>query len=233
MNWKTVTTHLYKNIAPIGGKVYSTVNDSYRPGIQFSGLGVEFDMNDFIYEDPFYGEQKSTAPFKMNFDLLEISNQFQIKEIKHLEGLVYKNVRYKRLGAFSNSLDVIPRNLKFGKIAGDQIDFEMSYTLTNSDSYGMMDGTLEEHLKASGNITLPLTIGNLQLNVQKEDGLKKLLSGLNPNIYDLKSVKCTQKPSNASKRSKFEIQYKDIKGKEQKNPFHEDLQSKKWWQFFK
>lgn len=210
MDWKKITNHLYKNIKPIDGRIQSCINDFYCSGIQFSEFWIEFDMNEFDYVDPFYGESKSTDPFNMFVDLLNVASQYNIKEIKEFEKLTFENSENGFYGAFSNSLHIVPKFLKFGEIKGDRIEFEMSYSLTNSDSYGMMNGTNEEHMKSSGIIKIPLKICELILRTQNKTSLKNLISNLNPNIYDLESIKCIRESTEDSPSEDYIICYKNI-----------------------
>jgi hypothetical protein len=220
MDWKKVTSHLYSNIKPVGGRLRTIISDYYNSGIQFDSLWVEFDMNEFFYEDPFYGEQKSTDPFNMNVDLMDIAYKNKLRELHEFEGRMFVNNEDSIEGGFSNSLDVVPKYVKFHAIEGNKIGFEMKYSLTNTDSYGNMDGTKEEHLQSSGSIAVPITISDLEIRIYKEGGLKKILRKLNPDIYDLDSVKLTSEDEGSNGRKEYTIQYKSIKPK-----------PRKWWRF--
>jgi hypothetical protein len=210
MDWKKITNHLYENIKPIDGRIHSYINDSYNSGIQFSDFWIEFDMNEFNYVDPFYGESKSTDPFNMNVDLLNVASQYNIQEINEFEKLTFENSENGFYGAFSNSLHVVPKFLKFGEIKGDRIEFEMSYSLTNSDSYGMMNGTLEEHMKLSGTIKIPLKICELIVRTHNKTNLRNIISNLNSNIYDLESIKCIRESNEYEPEEDHIICYKNI-----------------------
>lgn len=221
MDWKKITNHLYQNIKPIDGRIQSRIQDSSNTGIQFSNIYIEFDMNEFMYEDPFYGEKNSTD-VEMFMELEDFLSYYRIKEINELENKYFENKDYILNGFFSNSINIIPKYLKFGKINGDRIEFEMNYSITNSDSYPMMNGTYEEHMVPSGTIKLTLKICELILLSKNETGLKKLIKKLNPDIYDLQSIRSRGVKSEYRTYEEYEIGYKDIRAKGN---------SKKWWKF--
>jgi hypothetical protein len=220
MDWKKTTDFLYKKINPKEGRICSMVNDSYNIGIQFSNFWIEFDTGGFLYVDPFYEEIKSEY---MDIDLVTVADQYNIGEIQEFENREFSNSENQFNGCFSGSIDIIPRLLKFGEIKSNKIGFEMEYSLTNSDSYGMMDGTKEEHLQHSGKLNIDLLICDLSLIEQKDNGLEGLLKKLNPNIYDLKSIECTRQRTEDIQRNEYKIKYKNIKGAKVKKP---------WWKLY-
>ena len=217
MDWKKTTDVLYEKINPKAGRICSMVNDSHETGIQFSNFWIEFDTGGFLYNDPFYEEIKSEY---MDIDLISVAAQNDIWEIQEFENREFPNSEDQFNGCFSNSIDIVPRLLKFGEIKSNSIEFEMEYSLTNSDSYGMMDGTKEEHMLHSAKLNVNLTICDLTLIEQKENGLKSLLKKLNSNIYDLKSIECTRKRTEDIQRNEYKVKYKNIKGNKAK---------KAWW----
>jgi hypothetical protein len=70
-DWRSIASYLYKTIKPISGILGSNLTESAIERNRFAGLWVEFTMNEFDYLDPFYGPQKSTAPFKMFVNLAD------------------------------------------------------------------------------------------------------------------------------------------------------------------
>ncbi len=192
MDWKKITDDLYKKISPLRGFLNSQIDRNFITEQKIKSLWVEFDMNDFIYQDPFYGEQTSTSPFPMYvnpFEVEEAEKRVEIRHIQELEGKIIEDSRTNIKGAFSNSLDFTAPLIKFGKIKHNKIEFEMEYCLTNSDSYGMMTGTKEEHVKTNGIIKMDLDIKEIIILVSKADDLREILKSMNPNIYDLESSK--------------------------------------------
>ena len=67
--WQEITGNLYRQIKPTGGKIYSRYSNSLNKRNIIDEAWVEFEMNEFKYIDPFYGEQNSTSNFRMNFSL--------------------------------------------------------------------------------------------------------------------------------------------------------------------
>ena len=201
-----------KKISPINGDLSSRIDSNFMREQRINSLWIEFDMNDFIYEDPFYGEQKSTAPFRMNVNPFETENGIEIKHIQNLEGMIIEDSRTNLKGAFSNSLHFSAPVIKFGNIDGNKLEFEMEYCLTNSDSYGMMTGTREEHIKSSGQIKLNLTIHDMLILVHKKRDVQGILNTMNPNIYDLElAKKATDTNVTYRDYDQYRVPYKELK----------------------
>ena len=224
MDWKEATNDLYKKIAPISGELTSRIEASYVRRRKIKSLWVEFDMNEFLYQDPFYGETKSTSNFKMNVSPFQGLGEINITHIQELENLLIKDSRMNKKGTFSNSLDFSAPMIKFGKITGDKIEFEMEYCLTNSASYGMMTGTINDHIKSSGSIKVDLKIKDMLILVSKSGNVKRILHSMNPNIYDLKLAKiATDSDVSFRDYDLYQVPYKNLKY---------DLSKKKpWWKF--
>ena len=121
-NCEQITCDLYSKIKPIGGRLFSQINSTYSYKKRLGKVWIEFDMNEFDYLDPFYGEQKSTAPFKTEISLWEYIEPLNIDNIFNLENLVLNCEAKDRIGAFSNSLHFTVPILKFGRINNNQID---------------------------------------------------------------------------------------------------------------
>lgn len=187
MNWKDVTPDLYNKIKPTGGSLTGYVDDSFIKTnvIRFY---IEFEINDFVYIDPFYGEQKSTSMFKMNIALIDVFQKLSIRNLQELEHLEIKWSKTDLIGSFSNSLHFSVPFMKFGRIIENKISFEMEYCLTNSYSYAMMDGTIEEHIQQSGKVKTILTIDDLIVQTRKMNSLKEITELLNPQEFDLNAI---------------------------------------------
>lgn len=188
MDWKTITGDLYNKIKPISGDLISRIEPDFIRSQKINSIWIEFDLNDFFYEDPFYGEQKSTSPFRMHVEPFQGQRSIDITHIQELENKEIEAPRTYIKGAFSNSLDFSAPLIKFGKIIEDKIEFEMEYCLTNSDSYGMMTGTIDDHVKTSGTIKLDLKINGMLILISKNKDVRPVLKSMNSNIYDLKSA---------------------------------------------
>ncbi len=184
-NWKEITEDLYEKIAPLRGEIYSRINEHFDRNKKITDAWVEFDMNDFIYNDPFYGEQKSTAPFRMNFGLWNILEGNNYESILQIENQTFYGDKEDKFGSFSNSLHFTIPKMKFGKLNNDKtIDFEMEYSLTNSDSYAMMNGTIKDHIQRSGKINTVLKLKDLIIDKPNSRSIDKVLNCLNPKYYD-------------------------------------------------
>jgi hypothetical protein len=226
MNWENTVQDLYQKINPDEGFVCSIANEDSLRNHRFSNFWVEFDMNEFMYEDPFYGEQSSKAPFNMFFELFEFENLYNIKEIHQLQNLELKNDSKRRIGCFSNSLHFTIPNIKFGAIEGNKIEFEMKYCLTNSDSYGGMTGNLDDHIQISGIIKMKLTIRELIVHNYNHKPLAELLNLLNPEIYNIENAQIATDTNTIMKdRTQYRIPYKNIV------PLIEESKGK-WWNLF-
>jgi hypothetical protein len=224
MNWKNLCEYLYENINPQTGVLHSYAYNQYQ-GKQIINFYLEFDMNEFIYDDPFYGEQSSTSMFKTNFELMEITQRSLITDINEFGNLNITFEEKEKFGAFSNSLHLVPHKIKFRAMGLDKLNCEIEYSITNSDSYGLMDGSFEEHIQLSGTIKSELTIAELTINCTSEDELKKTISQLNHEVYDVNNIELLDE-SEYSKS--YKIGYK--KGLLSKNfdkPYSINLQNAK------
>ncbi|MCP4521139.1 MAG: hypothetical protein GY827_05555 [Cytophagales bacterium] len=186
--WQDITPHLYQNIKPISGRLSIRIDRDYIYQKKLANIWVEFDMNEFDYLDPFYGEQKSTDPFKMNLNIWDILGDITITSIRDLENLVLKDTSNELIGSFSNSLLFSVPYLKFGKIENEQISFEMEYVLTNSYSYAFMEGTFEEHASQLGKLTVVLDIKHLLLLIRKEQFHQTVTDYLNKKDYKIEEI---------------------------------------------
>lgn len=224
MDWKEITPHLYNNIKPTKGYLSSVVDESSVRKKRFSNLWIEFEMNAFMYEDPFYGEQKSTAPFNMEINLIDLPKIYELGAIHKLQGFEIHNDPKSVIGAFSNSLHLTVPLMKFGQIQNQTIPVDIEYCLTNSYSYGMMSGTIDDHLTLTGNIKQDLHIKNLIVINSNNRPLKPILKQLDKDIYDIKNVEeATDTLVSYPDRTQYYVKYKNIDPRLRKK--------KKWWYF--
>lgn len=185
-NWQDITDTLYENIDPYGGEIFSRIDQTFkqRKGIKTSW--IEFDMNDFIYIDPFYGEQLSTSTFRMNVSLSEFLENNNVDSILQLANQTIDGNKTDRIGAFSNSLAFTIPQMKFGQLNDDKtIEFEMTYCLTNSDSYGRMTGSINDHIENSGHLKTSLQIKELLVFIPISKNIKRVTKKLNSMYYDI------------------------------------------------
>lgn len=209
MDWKNTVQDLYQKINPVEGFVCSIATEDSLRNHRFSNFWIEFEMNEFTYEDPFYGEQSSKDPFNMQFDLFEFENLYNINDIHQLQNLELKNDPTRIVGGFSNSLHFTVPNLKFGAIIGNKIEFEMNYSLTNGDSYGEMTGTIDDHIQISGKIKMKLTIKELIVHNYNNTPLAELLNLLNSEVYDIENLEAALDTNTIMQdRTQIKIPYK-------------------------
>ena len=195
-DWKIITNELYSKIKPISGDLFSRVDNEYLRTGKLSDVWIEFEMNDFMYNDPFYGLQKSTSPFRMNFALWSFLLDHNINSTLDLEGKTFYGKEDDLIGSFSNSLHFIVPEVKFGKIDElNFIDLELKYSLTNSESYGYMTETINEHKSQYGIISVKLKMKELLFTVQNGWNPETTLKQINTKYYDIsKFYKATESP---------------------------------------
>jgi len=223
-NWKEITSDLYDKINPVGGFIYSQIDQSFVSRKTIENIGLEFQMNEFNYLDPFYGEQKSTAPFNMSIELWDYMAPLKLKSIFEIENLIINGKIDDRIGSFSNSLHFTVPRIKFGKIENLKIEVEVNYCLTNSDSYGMMNGSLNEHVTKNGSFKTLLEINELNIIVPKHRNPMDLVKELDPKFYNWKMVKLVENPKGRSKNHKrYFVPY--FMG-------NSNIGGKKWWKFW-
>jgi hypothetical protein len=211
MEWKVITEDLYKKINPVRGELSTGIDSRYPADKTLSRIWIEFDMNEFTYQDPFYGEQKSTDPFRMFVNPFEMEKPVaHIQSLYELEDKVIEDAPTNRKGAFSNSLHFSAPYIQFKKIKQRHIGFKMEYCLTNSDSYAMMPGTIEEHIQTKGIIDLELRIKDLLVLVAKDKNVWDIVKHLDTRIYDLDSTHlATDTGITYGDHDEFRVRYRD------------------------
>ena len=216
-NWKEITTDLYSKIAPIGGVLHSQIDNSFPRTKKILNIWIEFQMNDFIYNDPFYGEQKSTDPFNMCVELYDYTSSLEINSIYDLQGKTIEGKKEDRIGSFSNSLHFTVPSLRFGKIDNSEIEVHLEYSLTNSESYGMMNGSILDHIQDKEIIKTKLLVKELVLVCPNELEPKEIAKYLDSSSYDYTKIELATDLNWSTDRSKgFYVKYKvqdDNKGK--------------------
>lgn len=166
MDWKEIVIPLYEKIKPIGGSLsygVSSVTDSIK------WVSIGFQLENFRYLDPFYGEQEEKDKFEMGFEFYDVEKKFKFLNITEIENKEYNFSIDDAGGMFSNSLAFLVPYCKFGTIKDGKIEFTMEYILTNSDSYGMMSGSVTEHSTIRGNLNVMLEIKRYSL-IQTSNG---------------------------------------------------------------
>lgn len=187
--WEEITTDLYSKIRPTGGTVYSQVDAGFISTRKLGNIWLEFDINEFEYTDPFYGVQKSTAPFKMQVNLWDYITPLQITSIRQLGNLELKCDPKDKIGAFSNSLHFVIHHLKFGPVEQDSIGLYYEYSLTNSESYGYMTGTIDDHITKRGVVEVKMNIKEMLVIATDINQATAIAAHLDGDVYDVKAVR--------------------------------------------
>lgn len=179
MDWQELLLDLYQKISPVGGRLTHRITNDFIYDKKIKHIWVEFELNHFKYFDPFYGEIESS----FNFQMFISFNFTTIDSVYDLENRVIKENGF--IGSFSNSLSFAVPSCEFGAInTNGTIPFKMNYNLTNSDSYGCMSGTFEDHSTFTGYLETNLKIRDLLISVHKKnESLASILKQLNPNFY--------------------------------------------------
>lgn len=192
MDWRIATDPLYKNISPKTGTISHFINNDIIHRKYIDSISIEFDVDEFIYTDPFYGEIKSTNNFKMNIQFDGNFKDFKISSIGDLENKHLDFCETFPIGSFSNSIHFTVMNCRFGSIKSGRIMISFHYVLTNSDGYAMMDGTYEEHSSKRGIIEATLTFNPVRIHTHRNNNkLNEIIKELNPSHYDLPN--CNEK----------------------------------------
>ncbi|GEM_PF-3852169 len=208
-NWKEITGELYSKIAPVGGVIHSQIDNSFPRTKKIFNIWIEFQMNDFEYNDPFYGQQKSTAPFNMSIELYDYIAPLEISSIYDLQGKTIEGEKEDRIGSFSNSLHFTVPSLKFGNIDNSKIEVELKYSLTNSESYGMMSGGILDHIQDNGIIKTSLQVKELVIVCPNELEPIEIAKHLNPSVYDSNNIELATDLNWSTDHSKgFYVRYK-------------------------
>lgn len=218
--WEDITQHLYDNIKPISGRLISLVDRGVKNKGKVENIWIEFEMNEFMYEDPFYGYQSSTSMFKMNIELWTYIERLRLKSIFELENLIIFCDKKDRIGAFSNSLNMTVPKIKFGKIQDYSLPVIVEYCMTNSDSYGMMTGTIDDHITCSGLFQVTLEIEDLILLLPKNIDPSDYSKYLDKNIYNSGNIRISEDLNHDHNQSiYYRIPYSSQRRKQ-------------WWKFW-
>jgi hypothetical protein len=183
--WQTVTSHLYANLQPNGAVLRQGFCFNRHGQPEHPYLYVEFEKNEFDYEDPFYGHQSSLSMFEMTIDLQSDTCFRDISHPSQLANQTFSPASSNRIGVFSNSLDISVHQVTFGHLdAKDrQIPLRLEYSFTNSDSYGMMNGTLADHRQTCGLIETTIQIEHPVVKAKKEADILIAIRQLDARLY--------------------------------------------------
>jgi hypothetical protein len=189
MKWKKILPELYQKIRVKGGRVEHQLTNNRGIEHQIEEIIIYFEIEDFEYEDPFYGIQNACGNFEMEVDLLFCLEEFEINSIFELEDRNFIFPTENLIGSFSNSIHFSVINCQFGKIKDGKIDFEMIYILTNGDSYSFMDGTFKDHATINGKIKTKLILNSLIVAVSKMKNASGIFNRINKADYRIDEMK--------------------------------------------
>lgn len=184
MDWKPIVTHLYANINAVGGTLHHWLPNKLNSESTIRCISIGFFLENFVYEDPFYGSNEAKNNFEMFFEIDSADPLSYLKTIRDVENKSFEFDKEERIGCFSNSLHFSVPYCKFGAINDGKIPFEMEYILTNSDSYGQMDGSFEEHSTLSGHLKTVLDVFGVRICLNDRQDIKSLLQFIDNTVYE-------------------------------------------------
>jgi hypothetical protein len=132
-------------------------------------LAIVYEFDDGTYYDPFY-HWTDLAMRELCFESYDYVAYLRVASVADLAHKSFDFEDRTWTGIFSNSLDPVVRTVRFGAYSNGKIACALTFSLTNTESYGMMSGTLEEHLRSSKTIDMELTC--LELDEGKCRGLQ-------------------------------------------------------------
>ena len=155
----------------------------------------------------------------MNIQIGDMLGDTNLQSVFDLENQTFHGGATQRLGAFSNSLDLVVPEVKFGAINDMMIEIEVTYSLINSDSYACMTGTIEEQATQSGNFSTQLRFKELLATFPNDKQPEEYLRFLDAKVYDVKNYELISEPNPKVYSDRYRIPYLP-KGKKSK-----------WWKF--
>lgn len=178
-------------LRPIGGKM--TIFASNAPADEgcFKSLSLNIEFEPFAYRDPFYGDLPVEPRSLGIYDLGELERK-NLNNPYDFVGFVCETPdATMSTGYFSNSLDVVVRRYAFGDIRNGWIDVEITFFIANSDSYGAMTGSPEDHALFQKTVALPV-----QIEVVYEDvlgkGIEHMGGILRPHLFDIQNARVSE-----------------------------------------
>ena len=191
MEWKPIIEPLLEKLNPIGGRISHRISPNILRTKIIDSIWVEFQFESYNYIDPFYGETEAPGNFDTFFETTAYEKRIPVTDILQIENQFYDFEKNPMTGNLSNSIDLKIQYCKFGKIRNRQIEFEMKFYLTNSDSYGMMNGTEEEHSSLTKVINVKLDFQKLKIESRKTNEEYNVSNFINSEVYDLKLLEKT------------------------------------------
>lgn len=178
-------------LQPIGGKMTFFASNAPADGGFFKSLSLDIECAPFAYRDPFYHELPIEPRSLYIYELEKLEGK-NLNDPYDFVGFVCETPdALMPTGYFSNSLDIVVRRYAFGDIRNGLIDVEITFFITNSDSYGTMTGSPEDHALFQKTVALPV-----QIEVVYEDvlgkGVEHMGEILRPHLFDIQNARVSE-----------------------------------------
>jgi hypothetical protein len=178
-------------LQPIGGKMTFFASNAPADEGFFKSLSLNIELEPFAYRDPFYGDLPVEPRSLGIYDLGELERK-NLRDPHDFVGFVCETPdALMSSGYFSNSLDIVLRRYAFGGINKGLIDVEITFFITNSDSYGSMTGSPEDHARFQKTVALPVQIEVIYEDVLGK-GVEYMGEILPPHLFDLKNARVSE-----------------------------------------
>ncbi len=149
-------------------------------------IQIEVTQESFEYEDPFYGIIMSLNPIEFFIQLWTEYEDIKVKTWKDFENLSIIDFK-ECVGCFSNSIDIVPMSLKMGKFLNHNIDCQIEFYLSNSESYACMTGERKDHSQFISNVNLRLELEPMELLIDNSIKSKEVIKELSTD-YEVENM---------------------------------------------
>ena len=183
-DWRIILPEIYSKFKPESGKIGHTI-ESDNPN-KITQISIQLETNEFEYTDPFYGKINANKHLHefVNIDCNIVN--IELQSIKELQSKSIKPNLGQITGWFSNSLEVVVKEVKFGKInINNELGCYLKYFLTQSDSYPLLQGEIEDHMKFENDLEINLKIENLLFLDKRENKDESLEYFFDESVYKL------------------------------------------------
>jgi hypothetical protein len=204
-DYRFLLPDLYAKIKPLSGVLRHWISPVPPEAQCIDALSVEFVLPDFSYVDPFYGEMQVNSNFQMFFETTDGDRLLTAKSIRELGNTTYRFEPGQLNGCFSNSLDFGITKCSFGAFAKEGIDLTLEYFLTNTESYGNMSGSLEEHAALRSEFTTWITFADVVLKDTREDKSVPLSAYVDAALFAPEKMELIDKKRNPRKYDCYSV----------------------------
>jgi hypothetical protein len=157
MDYRSTLNDIYRILKPIHGQLEYRRPLSGAVTETLPYIAITYRLQDSPYVDPFYHEIELKNS-ELYFESEPPTCHLPVCDIAELAGKSFEFEGDEWVGYFSNSLDAALLSLEFGALQDGAIACTSTFSLTNSPSYGMMDGTLEDHLTLQATFAMTLSV---------------------------------------------------------------------------